>query len=235
MKNKFFFQSMLYAFIALSIYACSSINVSFLWGSRQLSLTGLSLLFPALGVLLALPQSAILIGLYYTLRAVLGFYTFTFGIPTLVATANWSATYYDTKMSKSLLRTAKFLLQVFVPLICMVLFVTHPIGKNAVVYSLYWFIPVFLFIYQEFIHSSSVFGTALSSTFIAHAVGSVISLYTFSIPASIWISLIPMVAIERLVFAGGTVLVFHTIQKTIALVKKSEFAPKKQQSVTYLN
>ena len=43
----------------------------------------------------------------------------------------------------------------------------------------------------------------MSATFIAHAVGSLIWLYTVGMTSLYWNSLIPLVAIERLVFAVG--------------------------------
>ncbi len=47
---------------------------------------------------------------------------------------------------------------------------------------------------------------ALASTFIAHAVGSVIWLYTVPMVASAWLALIPIVACERLLYTAGIVM-----------------------------
>ncbi len=90
-------------------------------------------------------------------------------------------------------------LHVLLPVGCMVLFVAHPVGGQADYYSLYWLIPVALFGMQK----KNIFFQSLSSTFIAHAVGSIIWLYTVPMSADMWRALIPVVAFERLVFAGA--------------------------------
>src|SRR5216684_1589321 len=66
--------------------------------------------------------------------------------------------------------TNHYTIRLLLPIACMGLFVIHPIGAQAFVYSLYWLIPVILY----FIPQRSLFLQALGSTFIAHAVGSVI-------------------------------------------------------------
>ena len=53
---------------------------------------------------------------------------------------------------------------------------------------------------------------ALGATFSAHAVGGALWIYAFSLPAAVWQGLIPIVAIERSIFAlgiAGTYLVFN--------------------------
>ncbi|HSW76178.1 MAG TPA: hypothetical protein VLG50_03995 [Candidatus Saccharimonadales bacterium] len=89
-----------------------------------------------------------------------------------------------------------------VPFICMVLFIYQEMQTGAWVYSLYWLIPMALFFVKD-----SSYVRALSASFVAHSVGSVIWLYTHNMPAGAWIALIPIVACERLLIAGG-ILVF---------------------------
>lgn len=88
-------------------------------------------------------------------------------------------------------------------------FMAHPVGAQAWVYSVYWLIPVLLYV----IRKKSLFLEALGSTFIAHAVGSVIWIYADPITPHAWLALIPVVFIERLIFASGIVVVFHCIQQ----------------------
>jgi hypothetical protein len=92
-----------------------------------------------------------------------------------------------------------------IPLLCMMLFILHPIGFYAFLYTWYWFIPMGLY----FLKNKNFFLQALSSTFIAHAVGSVIWIYTVPMSIDQWHALIPIVAIERFTFALGMVTVFH--------------------------
>lgn len=88
--------------------------------------------------------------------------------------------------------------RVIVPLICMGLFVLNPLGRQAWYYSLFWLIPVAAALWKD-----NLFMRSLGATFTAHAVGSVAFLYAFNIPASIWATLVPITAFERLSFAVG--------------------------------
>lgn len=99
--------------------------------------------------------------------------------------------------------TRSSIIRVVLPLACMALFIAHPVGNQAFFYSFYWFIPVVLF----FVGRETLFMQALGSTFVAHAVGSVIWLYTVPMTAVTWMALIPVVALERFVFAMGMVVV----------------------------
>lgn len=223
----------LYLLLPAALYACSKLNISFLWGTKHIYLTGASLIFPALGALVALPQTVLLVGAYFLTKVLLGFYSLTFGIPTLLATANWSLSLNKSSSYKHLISTSKALLQVILPITCMALFAAHPEGLKGFAYALYWLIPVGLFV-REYLGKTSVFTTALSSTFIAHAVGSVFGLYAFNIPAATWLALIPVVALERLVFASATTLVYLGVQKIghVITAKKNEDVKKPS---TFLN
>ncbi len=82
--------------------------------------------------------------------------------------------------------------------ICIALFLINPIGRQAWMYSAIWLIPfVATFFKKKLILNS------LGATFTAHAVGSVIFLYTFGLTPAIWIGLIPVVFIERGFFTAG--------------------------------
>lgn len=93
-----------------------------------------------------------------------------------------------------------FFTSICLPLICMLLFVTHAVGSQAWPYALYWFIPFFLYFVKD-----SVWVRSLQASFIAHAVGSVVWLYFGTISPEVWMSLIPVVICERLLIAGGMV------------------------------
>ncbi len=94
--------------------------------------------------------------------------------------------------------------RLLLPLVCMVLFIAHPVGFKAAAYSLYWLIPVAIY----FSPRKTVFLTSLGSTFVAHAVGSVIWLYSFDLSSAAWLALIPLVAVERILFACAMTVVY---------------------------
>jgi hypothetical protein len=86
---------------------------------------------------------------------------------------------------------------VVLPMCCMLLFVMHPTGVQAFWYALYWIIPIVCYRFDH------VISRALTATFVAHALGSVIWLYTGDIHAAIWMALIPVVFCERMLMVVG--------------------------------
>ncbi|NYZ73726.1 hypothetical protein H0O00_01150 [Candidatus Micrarchaeota archaeon] len=88
--------------------------------------------------------------------------------------------------------------------VCMLLFWLNPIGQEAWIYALYWLIPIGATFYKQ-----NIIARSLGATFTAHAIGSVVYLYAFSIPAASWFSLLPVVAIERLSFAAGIAVSYY--------------------------
>ena len=111
-------------------------------------------------------------------------------IPGLCASASWA--------------TSNKLIHCGIPLICGILFLAHPVGWSAAPYALYWLIPMAISIFNK----DSVFLHSLASTFIAHAVGSILWLYGTSITASMWLNLIPVVIVERLILASAMTLMY---------------------------
>lgn len=119
-----------------------------------------------------------------------------------------AAVYFGTKTKKT---------AIIFP-ICIVLFLLNPIGRQAWAYSLIWLIPFAATFFKKRLILNS-----LGATFTAHAVGSVIFLYTFGLTPAIWMSLIPVVFIERGVFTIGiwaSCLVLNTV-----LDKLTNFKP----------
>lgn len=86
-----------------------------------------------------------------------------------------------------------------VPLISIAAFVLHPIGRQVWFYSLFWLIPLAVWP----IRSRFLLARALGSTFTAHAIGGAVWIWAFNLPANVWVSLIPVVALERAIFALG--------------------------------
>jgi len=68
-----------------------------------------------------------------------------------------------------------------------------------------------------FVKSKNVFIASLSSTFVAHAVGSILYLYSTNMADSQWLALIPVVAFERFVAAFGIALFYVTIKGIVVL------------------
>ena len=90
-------------------------------------------------------------------------------------------------------------LNLAIPLVAIAAFVAHPIGREVWYYSLFWTIPILCY----FLRDRFLLARALGATFTAHAVGGAAWIWAFSLPATVWNSLIPVVIMERLLFALG--------------------------------
>lgn len=107
---------------------------------------------------------------------------------------------------------------VVIPLVAIALWIANPVGRSVWYYSLYWTIPVMCY----FVREKYLFARTLGATFTAHAVGGAAWIWAFHLPASVWIGLIPVVAIERMVFATGMAATYLVVNTALylALAKK---------------
>lgn len=197
--NKLSKQSIIFLVIFIGIgLAALRIPFSSIVGSSQ-SFTLFDYMGPTTGLFLGPVFGAISIFLVKVFNTAMGGQSLDFisilrFLPMMLA-----AFYLGSKTKKNIM----------IPLLCIILFVAHPQGRIAWYYSLYWLIPI-LAVFKK----NRLILNALGATFTAHAVGSIIFLYAFNLPAAVWISLIPIVAIERGLFALGIWVsypVFNTI------------------------
>lgn len=86
-----------------------------------------------------------------------------------------------------------------VPVAAIIAWNLNPIGRTVWFYSLFWLIPIAATLWGE----RWILTRALGATFTAHAVGGALWIWFFHLPAAVWIGLIPIVAVERLIFAVG--------------------------------
>jgi len=104
-------------------------------------------------------------------------------------------------------------LATLIPIMAIFAFFIHPIGREVWYFSLFWLIPIIVVFLPQKLKIPSM---ALGATFVDHAVGSVLYLYTMNIPAEAWISAIPQVMRERLSFGIG-ILLSYFILKTLLI------------------
>jgi len=203
--------------IVLGMFAikCASLlKMSFIFGSSRALFSGSAAATPLVGFfgggLVSLAICSISILLRYLVFGIFSLHILAFYLPGLCAAL--SMTYQN------------IFFRLLLPIVCMILFIVHPVGGQAFAYSLFWLIPVAIY----FVKSKNIFLHALASTFVAHAVGSVIWLYTIKMNAVVWNSLIPIVALERLaiacmVYMGYKVVMFgkNKISEYVAVRKIS--------------
>jgi len=103
---------------------------------------------------------------------------------------------------------------IIIPLAGMALFWLNPIGREAWGYAVLWLIPILATILAE----KHLFLRSLGATFQAHVIGSIAFLYTIGMPAEVWWSLIPIVLVERTIFAAGISITYLTMNSVLEFV-----------------
>ncbi|HBS48524.1 TPA: hypothetical protein DEO28_01320 [Candidatus Dependentiae bacterium] len=174
-----------------------------------------SILFPALGAFFNIKRLitiklALILCLFLAKGGQIPLYFITFGIPSLLAAITFR---YSIFTNLKYQKTIDFSLRVALPLVAIILFAIHPVGQNAIPYSFYWFIPIVLY----FVGKKSTLLTSLSSTFVAHAAGSIFWLYSLPTISAYWLHLIPVVALERALIVLGLVITYNSL---VALKRK---------------
>lgn len=129
----------------------------------------------------------------------------TAGIPTFLAGLSWRYSKYRGKNS--------LFIHLLFPLLCMALFARAPLVGSGWVYALYWVIPMVCYFLPK-----SLLTRALQSTFVAHATGSVIWAYFLPMNGAKWLSLMPVVAVERAAAVLFSVMAILTLQKAAQLL-----------------
>jgi hypothetical protein len=190
------------------------LKVSFLVGSHMIWFSGVSSVLPLAGAFGGILGA----GLVFLVRQLLHLFFFktlslsflALCIPGFCASLYWASN--------------SAIIRLLLPISCMGLFIAHPVGGQAYFYAFYWLIPVVLY----FVPQRSLFLTALASTFIAHAVGSVIWCYTVPMTAGMWLGLMPIVALERILFALGMVAAHQVISFVFGKIDKLAYIGKNE-------
>jgi len=183
---------------------------------------------PLLGSFLSLPQTGCILGMLTLIKFGLGALPITLGLPTMLATLSWSTRLRSrgyvgqaiNKKSSLFFRLGDAFLHLVLPMVCIAIFVTHPVGRHAWPYATYWTIPMMMWAVRNIAGWSGSFWIALQSTFIAHALGSIMYLFTVPMTASMWLTLIPVVAVERLTMASTTCFLYESSRMILASIKR---------------
>ena len=107
----------------------------------------------------------------------------------------------------------------------MLLFWMHPGGQPAWFYALYWLIPIA----AALKYNDKLVTKAIGATFTAHAIGSIAYLYAFNLGPEVWLALIPVVAIERLLFTSGIITSYVMLNTVLDRMKA--IVPQKLVSI----
>ena len=202
----------------ISLFVLSSILCKFKFQIlflpvKPATFSALSFMAPSLATLLT-PLGMLGGGVLGLLGYMSGIALFkTFGLPTFMGALSWHVwnnnAYADWR---------RYALSLGLPAASIMLFACHPVGQDAFVYTAYWLIPaVTAFLIPR--QPAGLFKKiliALNTTFISHAVGSLLVLYTVHTESLFWIALIPRVAIERSVSVAGMVSIAYLMERLLA-------------------
>ena len=203
MNDKLKLGVFLVLFSALSI-AFYTINLSYIWGSQAQSFTMFQFIGPVGGGILG-PGigAAIAVAVDFASKVILGKMSWDLvGFIRLFTVA-------AAALCFGMVREKKWA-GIVIPIAGMLLFWANPVGAEAWGYALLWLIPIA----ASFL-ASNLFMRSLASTFQAHIVGSLAFLYFVGLPASAWWALIPLVIVERTLFAAGISITYVSLNSIV--------------------
>lgn len=184
----------LLTFLALS----SLFSISFLVGASVSSISGFALLAPVLASMgsIQIPFLMVISKLFFKhiSSAGISFLPITLYIPTVCSMLYGYYSYTWLRISISM--------------ICITLFLMHPVGYGAAPYALFWLIPIIC----SFVSKKHIFWTMLGATFTAHAVGSVLWLYQVPMTSAQFLALIPIVIVERCMMACIMTVAYYLLK-----------------------
>jgi hypothetical protein len=186
-------------------------------GATGVSLSVLTLFIPLLGACTSWAGTCLTLSALVGITCIYHGLPLTLGIPTILATLSWSVN-NNRSHGTLFMHAANIVVHILIPVTCMYIFISNPVGNPAWAYTLYWLIPAVLWLAQQYNYLSNPVTYALQSTFVAHAVGSIMWLKAGILPTEFWFALIPVVAVERLAMALVMVLAFYAIKSCGSLL-----------------
>lgn len=176
---------------ALLLSTC--VPLATLTGSYRFILSGVNIVLPIAGGLFSFDTIGLMISGLWLIKMLFLSMPITIGIPSACAMLSWHSAHQAAK--QKMLNSS---INAFLPAICMAIFMLHPTAHGAWPYALYWLIPIVIYASN---HTGNNLLIALQSTFVAHAVGSIMWLFLVPMTPAQWLALIPVVALERLSIA----------------------------------
>jgi len=114
------------------------------------------------------------------------------------------------------LSTNSKLYKLFIPILSMILFINNPIFFSVKSYSLYWLIPIFVSIFNI----KSIFLRSLAATFVAHAVGTMISIYSGQLSCNLINQIKLIIFFEKILFAALMSISYYLVCSLNVYIKE---------------
>lgn len=109
-------------------------------------------------------------------------------------------------------------INIYIPILAIIAFNLHPIGRSAWQYSMFWLIPIAAHFFRK-----NLFIKSLGATFTAHAVGGALWVWAFGLTREMWLALIPQTAMERTLMAVGISAFYLLFSKVLNYASKNVF------------
>lgn len=127
----------------------------------------------------------------------------------------FAALYFGTNFKEKL---GKYTL--IVPILAIIVFLAHPVGREVWYFSLFWLIPIIMSF------SKRLFAKSLGATFTAHSVGGALWIWAvpFAQDPAFWQRLFLVVPVERFIYAIGIsvgFILFSTVLDRVESVVKT--------------
>lgn len=110
---------------------------------------------------------------------------------------------------------------ILIPILAIIIFNLHPIGRSSWQYSMFWLIPIAAHFFRK-----NLFVRSLGATFTAHAVGGALWVWTFSLSREMWLALIPQTAMERTLIAAGISISYVVLTNILNYATKKRLIPR---------
>ncbi|MFA6888873.1 MAG: hypothetical protein WC254_05255 [Candidatus Woesearchaeota archaeon] len=121
--------------------------------------------------------------------------------------------YFAYFHNKSKYKTA---VMIIVPILAIILFNLNEAGRGAWYYSLFWLIPIFAVVGEKL--PGKLFFRSFGATFTAHAIGTIVWVYTVPMTVEQWTALVPVTAYERFAFSIGIAVSFVVVNTLLDVV-----------------
>lgn len=163
------------------------------------------------------PASAVILGLPLTLVAIFTVKLVMFAIDANTTLALFDIVRFVTPLAAVFYFSNKSKLVNIIPVLAIIGFLIHPVGRQAWPFALLWVIPIMV----SFFKNKISYLNALGATFTQHALGGLAFIYLVPSTAEFWLGLIPLVLQERVLIAAG-IVVFALLLKEISNLNISD-------------
>lgn len=194
------------------------LKLSFIAGSKSAFFSFSEFFTPLLGAYNNFTTTAIICTIQAIIYFIISPYIILHKLPGIVGNLYLSS---NLKYMKALL-----------PALYILLFITHSVGSQAWVYSMYWLIPIILSFTNFKNDTINLLAKLLSSSFVTHGTGAIIYLYTKNISPIIWNSLISIVLIERVTLSLGSLCAYYMINYLISSFKNHNLITLKVNEIS---